>query len=77
MLGSIVESGGVTWPPHASWNPASSILMSPASLGPNIGIPLIATPSAAPCVFSAFTASASYISPGRSGRVGLPAEEEG
>ena len=26
--------GGVTWPPQASWNPPSSMLTSPASLGP-------------------------------------------
>ena len=56
--------GGVTWPPQASWNPPSSMLTSPASLGPWsfseedheelekvltwILIPLMATPMAGP-----------------------------
>ena len=52
--------GGVTCPPQASWNPPSSMLTSPASLGPwwsdyliliNVTwmlIPLMATPMAAP-----------------------------
>ena len=63
--------GGVTWPPQASWNPPSSMLTSPASLGPWwfseedhkelekvltwILIPLMATPMAGPMSLAAPT----------------------